>query len=152
MNKLERSAYDKSKKEFLQVGKGKYLYRNNTNATLILPKISIDNIKALEKNQTFIGDDYFMFMVKTNELKIVKNLEEKEEVKKEDIEMEEKKLILDQPDQITTNGKLEHVVKEEGCNNCCDKNSVKKENKNNEPKENVLINENPIDGIKIIMN
>ena len=54
------------------------------------------------------------------------------------------KLILDQPDQITNQGKIEHVVAD-------NQKALIKENDASKNEENVLITENPIDGLEIIL-
>jgi hypothetical protein len=52
-------------------------------------------------------------------------------------------LILDQPDVITSNGKVEQTVLD-------DSSIIKKENENKNKKE-VLLTEQPIDGVEIII-
>jgi hypothetical protein len=58
--------------------------------------------------------------------------------------MTEQKLILDQPDTITNKGKIEHVVANDqplqSLNDAC---AAK-------PNKDILISENPLDGIAII--
>jgi hypothetical protein len=147
LNRFEKAELNRQKKEFHSKGKGKYLYKNNTKGSLILPKPGIDNIKFLDEGKTFIGDDYFMFMVReTNELRLVKVIESEDNPKEEE-KMSNEKLILDQPDQITTDGKVEHVVTDSEV-------EIIKKNESSEknPEEVQLINESPLEGIKIIKN
>ena len=79
-----------------------------------------------------------MILVKNHDLKIVKDISK--EIKKE-VKMEQK-LILDQPETITTKGIVEHIVEKPI------------ENLNESPKKDiekdVLICEVPISGVVII--
>ena len=65
---------------------------------------------------------------------------------KKENNMNENKLILDQPDTVTSKGKVEHVVDENTpVQNINDNNDV------DAKKADVLLNESPIDGLEIIL-
>ena len=69
-----------------------------------------------------------------------------QEIKTEEIEpMNEKKLILDQPDMVTSRGTVEHVVD--------DMSPLKnlRDSVDNKQQKDILLNENPMDGIEIII-
>lgn len=63
--------------------------------------------------------------------------------RKENMTPKQKKLVLDQPDKITTEGKVEHVVKEDGTRQLNDHDGSK------QPKPDVLLNEHPVGEIII---
>lgn len=105
--KLERSIEKKETIAYVQKGTGLFLFRNkNKTASLELPKPSKDGKKWIEPNGTWEGDSYFLSMV-PKEATVVKSLVETKEVKMEE------KLILDQPDQVTKEGKIEHKIKDD---------------------------------------
>jgi hypothetical protein len=106
-SKIERNQIKKEYIEYHQKGEGLYLFKNRSNvASLELPKHSSDGKKWVEPNETWEGDNYFFKMI-PKEAILIKTISEP---KKETVM--ENKLILDQPDQITTKGKVEHVVPE----------------------------------------
>jgi len=146
LSKYEAKEYRKKKLEHALHGEGLYVYRNASKADLLLPKPAKNGVKLVGPGKEFQGDSYFMEMVKTNAIRLVKTLITPEQ---ERGLMAEEKLILDQPDTVTTQGKVEHVVtqtnpqvkpltEEKGCCGNC------KENKE------VLINEDPMDGVDIL--
>lgn len=49
----------------LMAGEGVYIYENNTDADLSLPKPSIEGFKMIGPRKRFKGDSYFMNLVKT---------------------------------------------------------------------------------------
>jgi hypothetical protein len=106
LNRYERQAENKLKVKAALTGKGLYEYRNRTKGDLNLAKPANNGVKEVPPGCTFIGDDYFMFMInETHEVSLVRTIEQPKE-----IVMEEKVLIVDQPDCITAEGKIEHVV------------------------------------------
>lgn len=124
-------------------GKGLYLYRNNTNADITLPKPTNSGIRTVAPGKEFQGDNYFMQLVKQGLLRLVKELQSPEN-QNEGVKMEEK-LILDQPDTINNKGKVEHVVSK----------VVKQINENDKDDEqiDVLLNEKPVEsGFLIVEN
>ena len=118
-----------------------YLFRNRSSvASLELPKISADGKKWIEPGKTWKGDSYYLSMV-PKEAILVESLCEgaKEEVKMND------KLILDQPDQITSSGRVEHAVTDDSLpiNETSPQEEVSK-------KRERLITEDPLAGVTII--
>ncbi len=57
-------------------GKGSYLFENNTRGTLNLPRPTKDGVSFVRLGGQFIGDSYYMLLVKTGDIRLVKNLEE----------------------------------------------------------------------------
>lgn len=138
--KLEKTIEKKERIEYLQKGTGLFLFRNkNKNASLELPKKSKDGKKWVEPNGTWEGDSYFLSMI-PKEATLVKSLTENQP-KKEETKMEEK-LILDQPEQVTKEGKIEHKIKKDLPLNEVDP-------QNNENTE-TLLTEDPLAGVTII--
>lgn len=135
-NRLQKKILNKERMRRNLTGKGLFIYRNNTNGDLTLPKPDVDGNKTVAPRATWKGDDYFMFMVKTHEATLVETLQ--------GVEMD--KLILDQPDQVTEKGQVEHVVVRETkpINEVFPEDEVEQKR--------VLINERPIDGVEIILN
>lgn len=105
-NRLERKMLKKEAIAYHQAGTGVFVFRNKNNASLELPKISLDGKKWIEPNQTWKGDSYFFSMV-PQDATLVEVITPKEGVKMPE------KLVLDQPDQITMEGKVEHIVDSE---------------------------------------
>ena len=112
VNKLERIQQKKQALEYYQNGIGLYLFRNRSSiASLDLPKISKDGKKWVQPNETWEGDSYYLSMV-PREAVIVRVIEEPNSTclnENKENKVEEK-LILDQPDQITNTGKVEHSL------------------------------------------
>lgn len=116
-------------------GEGVYIYQNNTNGELSLPKAALDGRKRIGVKGTFKGDSYFMSLVKPpmNLLKLIEIVNERK--------IMEETLILDQPDRITREGKTEQVQKTKKMN------LVETENL---PSTDVLLLEDPMGGVEII--
>jgi hypothetical protein len=91
-------------------GEGIYLYRNNTNADLTLPRPTKSGLRSVGPGKEFQGDNYYMQLVKTGFCRLVKEIQSPQQALAE-ANMQQDKLILDQPDMITEQGKVEHVVK-----------------------------------------
>lgn len=123
------------------VGARLYIYRNNTGKTLLLPKKSKKGEIEIEPNGEFEGDDYFMQMVQNNTLLVVKEI-----VQEENTTMQEK-LILDQPETVTQQGVVEQVVVDE--KNPNNKKKKKKNVNENETQTDVLLTEDPLEGVTI---
>lgn len=139
VSKIERTAEKKRIIEHRQHGEGLYLFRNrNSSASLELPKPSKDGRRWVDPSGTWEGDDYFMSMV-PREAILVKVISEpnKEEVKMEN------KLILDQPDQVTKAGKVEHKLRDD-----LPINETAPEAKAEEKER--LLTEDPLAGVTII--
>jgi hypothetical protein len=147
INKEERSKMKKENLENSQKGSGLFVFKNkNSQASLQLPKISFDGKRWVEPNQTWKGDSFYFTMV-PKEAILVKTLISPDQEKEN--KMNEQKLLLDQPDQITQEGKIEHVTETE---NVTLNETTKKKKKTNEnvKKEDLLMTEEPIAGVTII--
>lgn len=139
-----------SKRELIehrQQGNGLFIFRNKSrNATLRLPKPGTNGETWVDAYNPKIpgsgewqGDSYFLSMIPT-EAVLVKTLRSQDEDKK----MNEEKLILDQPDMVTNKGKVEHVV--------ANPRKVLTETpvEENAEVKDVLLTEDPLDGITIL--
>jgi hypothetical protein len=91
-------------------GEGLYLFRNNTNADLTLPRPTKTGARIIGPKKEFQGDNYYMQLVKTGLLRLVKEIQSPEQQHAASEVQVEQKLILDQPDMITEQGKVEHVI------------------------------------------
>ena len=143
LSKYEAREYRKKKMEHQLKGEGLYIFRNASKADLYLPKPAANNVKSVPPGGEFQGDSYFMELVRTNQARLVRTLITPEESRK--MKMEEK-LIVDQPDMVTTKGKVEHVVVTPQAKPL---NEVEKKCESTKPSE-VLINEDPMDGVDIL--
>lgn len=138
-SKIERADQKRKAVEYHQAGTGMYVFRNRSPvASLELPKTSADGKKWVEPGQTWRGDSYYMSMV-PREATLVESLGE---TKKEEAKMEDR-LILDQPEQITSAGKVEHEAVDELPK------IVESSPKDKNYKER-LITEDPLAGVTII--
>ena len=70
--------------------------------------------------------------------------EKQEQLLEEETMANEKKLLLDQPDIITEQGKIERVVAEP-------QQTLNDSTETHQKKPDVLLNENPLDGVEIIL-
>lgn len=144
-NKLEKKEVRAQVLENVLHGEGLYLYRNNTGADLTLPRPTKSGIRIVGPNKEFQGDNYYMQLVRQGFLRLVKELQSPEsEQTKTEVNMSQDKLILDQPDMITEQGKVEHVVSK----------PVEKMNETQqdaEAKPDVLLNEGPVEGGFVIV-
>lgn len=150
MNYYERKEYNKNKFITSLAGSGVYVYRNKTTADLVLPKPSLNGLSMIGPGQEFQGDSYFQSML-GKELSLVRVISSNDdhiiekENNQEELKMnEEQVLILDQPDIINDEGKVEHVIKN---------NKKPKKQKNvKEETENAdfLLTEDPVSQIIVI--
>ena len=127
-------------------GEGLYLFRNNTNADLTLPRPTKSGIRNILPGKEFQGDNYYMQLVRHGLLKLVKELQSPEQQKaiSEGVILEQK-LILDQPDTVTNHGKVEHVVE-------TPKQKINESKATKEKQVDILINEDPVEGGFVIVN
>lgn len=136
MTRFEKSEQRATKLEEALAGSGLYLYENRSrHADLTLPRPTKSGLRVIGPKKQFQGDDYYMQLVRTGSLRLIKELQSPQQ----EAAMKEEKLILDQPGTVTTAGPVEHVVQpaqplplSEG------------EAKGATPPD-VLINENPVD-------
>ena len=130
-------------------GAGMYLFENSSaQATLNLPRATKSGIRTIGPKQQFQGDDYYMQLVRSGQLRLIKTLQSPQQEAQaqltEGVVMQNEKLILDQPETITEHGHIEHVVDKSGPMQ--DLNETK-----DGKKPDVLINEAPVnDGFMII--
>lgn len=144
-----------------EVGTGRFVYRNQTKGDLMLPKAAEGGNKGpIPPGETWVGDSYFMYMVKTtNEASLVEDLNAITEPALHNIEAEKEltdillkeennmvKLILDQPDRITTEGRVELVTAPSKIM------PLNEEPTDPTKQKDVLLTEDPMEGIQIILN
>jgi len=146
-NKYEKKEIRRANIEKAMGGEGLYLYENHSPADLTLPRPTKSGVRLVGSKQQFQGDNYYMQLVRTGHLRLIKELQspEQERAVVENMENAEEKLILDQPDTITEHGKVEHVVD--------DTVPLKKldESEDDAIKPDVLLNETPAaDGFVIV--
>lgn len=126
--------------EAAQRGTGRFIYENNTKGDLMLPRPTAAGIRRVGYKMQFEGDDYYMSLVRSHDLRLIKAIE----TPKQEQQVMDEKLLTEQPDVVTTEGTVEFVKS--------DKSQVKLNE--NEPHKNavsdVLINESPMAGIELI--
>lgn len=140
----------RKKREDALKGDGEYLFVNNTRGELNLLKKPIKspipmNPCVIPPGQTFVGDSYFLNLQRSGEVRLIEVL--KPAANERTGIMEEKKLILDQPNRFTNQGQTEQVVPDE------DKN-VKPLIENQPQKQSAsdkLIVEDPLEGVEILL-
>jgi hypothetical protein len=119
MRYLKKQSKEKKRErlENLMSGTGLYLYENNTDADLSLPKPSLEGFKSIGPRKRFKGDSYFMSLVKTplcllrliEEIETENNTVAVEEEKKE--EKKEVKLINSKRSKKSKKSKRNKKVK-----------------------------------------
>lgn len=143
-NKLEKKQMQSAALAEAMKGEGLYLYENRFDADLTLPRPTKSGLREVGPRAQFQGDNYYMQLVRNGQLRYIKELiSPEQERKSQEQAMNEEKLILDQPDTITEQGKVEHVPAtpppaplNEG---------------DGEEQQDVLINESPVeDGFVIV--
>jgi hypothetical protein len=126
-----------------QQGEGLYVFKNRTQGTLFLSKPTATGKRTVEPNETWEGDDYYLKTMVPREAIVVSVLKQPNQPE-ENQAMNEEKLILDQPDKVTSEGKIEHVVA---------KNKPINENMPANPSQTeVLLTEDPLEGVEIVLN
>ena len=140
LSRHEKHALAAQKRFDAAQGYGKFLYQNNTSGDLMLPRANAKGQNRIGHKQQFEGDDYFLQMVKTNDLKLIKVIQTKDQ----QMVMEHmERLLTEQPPVVTDEGVVEFVKQ--------GKAKKLNENKpNGEEMQDVLLNESPMDGIEII--
>lgn len=138
VTRYEAIAKQKEKVAYYQAGKGLYVFRNNTRGSLSLSKPSQSGEKTILPNQEWIGDDYFMNLVRTNEARLVREIESAHTEK----DTMEEKLILDQPTKFTQNGTVEHVISQSSQTN-----EIVEEKDEGDR----LLTEDPLEGVEILL-
>jgi len=124
-------------------GEGTYVFRNNTSGDLMLTKPANDGRKSIPSKGEWEGDNYFMRYAECGEATLVRIIElPEEEIKGKEMN---DKLILDQPDQVTVEGKVEQVMTIDA------EAEVSITETGEQTKKDVLINEDPLEGVEIIL-
>jgi hypothetical protein len=141
-NKYEKKEVRAETMRTVQQGAGLYLFENRLNGDLTLPRPTKSGVRIVGPKQQFQGDNYYMQMVRTGELRLIKELVSPE--RQQEQLMEEQKLILDQPERVTNKGQTEHVV-----DNSTPRQKLNERNDEDQP--DVLLNESPADDGFIIV-
>jgi hypothetical protein len=129
-------------------GTGRFVFENNTDGDLNLPKATDNGLRNIGPRKRFEGDSYYMNWVgpPMNLLRLIEEVVP-QRPEKEITVTEEKKLILDQPDTVNNQGKIEHVVTDD----VVPQQSLNDSTDSNQKKPDVLLNESPVDGVEIIL-
>lgn len=143
VNKYTLREMKRKKMEDAMKGDGQFLFVNNTRGELSLMKKPIRGMNPVPPGQTFVGDSYFFNLMRTGDVRLIETIVPS--AVKEEI-MPEKKLLLNQPDRFTDKGKTEHVVPGDKSVNTLNENQPKSA----PPKSDVLLTEDPLDGVEII--
>lgn len=150
LNKYEKNMMRAQKRLSGLSGKGIYVFRNNTSGDLFLPRKTKSGVTRVAIGQEFQGDDYYMYMVHNNELRLVRTIQTPEQQQQSLHEATEQamdhKLITEQPPVVTTEGTVEYVQKQEQNQKPLNENRPHANNASPE----VLLNENPLEGVEII--
>lgn len=131
-NKYEKAEVRRDMLEKAYHGEGLYLYENHTQADLTLPRPTASGLRVIGSKQQFQGDNYYLQLVRSGLLRMIKELQSPEQERA--AMLQEERLILDQPDTITAQGRVEHVI---------EKKVQKLNESDNDPQEEVLLNEGP---------
>lgn len=144
-NKYEKEEVRSQMLEAALHGEGLYLYRNANDATFNLPRPTKSGLKVVGPKAEFQGDNYYMQFVRSGLLRLIKEIQSPEQQRAaNEVKVAEEKLILDQPDMITEQGKVEHVVNKTK--------PVQKLNESDkEKKPDILLNEGPVEGGFVIV-
>jgi len=150
LNQYQRMADLKARTEYYQHGEGLYVFRNKTGGTLELPKPTPSGRTHVGADQEWQGDNYYMKLVQAHEAVLVKVLLTPDQTmamkKEKEKPMNEEKLILDQPERVTQEGTVEQVVQDEK-----KKKPLNETPAEGQPQGDVLINEDPMEGVDILM-
>lgn len=147
LNKIEKRDINLKRVKNNLIGSGIYIYENNTNSDLALPKPAINGQMSIAPKKRFEGDSYFLSLVghPNHLLRLIEEITPKDglaivhNIKENNMSQQ---LILDQPDSITTNGKIERVV--------TDPCKVINDSQQSIESPEILLNESPIEGLEII--
>lgn len=149
LTRQEKRTMQKEKLQNSLCGTGSFIFENNTDGDLNLPKATKCGLRNIGPRKRFEGDSYYMKWVGSpmNLLKLIEEIKEviPQTLEKENVMKEEKKLILDQPDTVNNQGKIEHVVADAPQQNLNDNTDPEQKN------QDILLNESPVDGVEIIL-
>lgn len=138
----------RQKRENALKGDGEYLFVNNTRGDLNLAKKPIKNTHVgnpcvIPPGQTFVGDSYFLNLMRAGEIRLIEVLKPAANERNET--MTDQKLILDQPNRFTNQGQTEHVVPEDNVRPLIENQPQK------QPVNDKLIVEDPLEGVEILL-
>jgi hypothetical protein len=71
-----RKAQQLAKRDHDMSGAGSFLFQNNTAGSYQLPRPTASNVRNIPHKGQFVGDDYYMQLVQSGELRLVKKLAE----------------------------------------------------------------------------
>lgn len=149
-NKYEKKEVRAQQIENALHGEGLYLFRNSTKGDLTLPRPTKSGLRTIGPGKEFQGDSYYMQLVKQGHCRLIKEIQspEQQQAVLNEANMEEK-LILDQPDIITEQGKVEHVVPKTPPVQKIDENLPAQKTNGKKP-EDFLLNETAGEGFVIV--
>jgi hypothetical protein len=159
VNRYEKKILRAQKRQDALKGEGVYVYRNNTSGDLYLPRPTKSGIKHIGVNEVFQGDSYYMFMVEKGELRIVEVIQSAQDARNqanqasqvqplyEAVNTMHDKLITEQPPTVTNEGTVEYTVQDSQPQQKPLNETPKQDQK--QPQD-ILLNENPLDGVEII--
>lgn len=141
----------RKKREDALKGDGEYLFVNNTRGDLNLEKKPIKSPHpgmpcVIPPGQTFVGDSYFLRLQRSGEVRLIEVL--KPAANERTGIMEDKKLILDQPNRFTNQGQTEHVIPDDKALKPLIEN---KPAHAQQPAVDKLITEDPLEGVEILL-
>lgn len=148
-NRFERAENRKAKIADALKGEGVYVFANNTKGDLQLAKppikggVRVGSMTLIPRGAQFQGDSYFLSMLRTNELRLIETLISPED-QRSNI-MQEQKLLLNQPDRVTTKGTVEQVVP------CQPPQALNEGQPSSRQPQDILINEDPMSGVEIVL-
>jgi hypothetical protein len=148
VNKYTLREMKRQKREDSLKGDGEYLFVNNTRGDLNLEKKPIKSPHpgmpcVIPPGQTFVGDSYFLRLQRSGEVRLIEVL--KPAANERTGIMEDKKLILDQPNRFTNQGQTEHVVPDEALKPLIENKPAQ------QPAVDKLITEDPLEGVEILL-
>jgi hypothetical protein len=117
-------------------GEGLYIFQNITGADLMLPRPTKAGRRTVGPREKFIGDSYY---------KTMKDVACLQEVQSEmtTSNQQEQTLLTEVPPTVTHNGKVEYIQKQPGIKPI-------NENEKNKVPVDVLLTEQPLEGIRIM--
>lgn len=113
-------------------GEGMYVFENNLKGDLYLPRPTQSGRRFVRKGEQFLGDSYYFSMLRTNELKLVREVAP---------QASQQKLLTEQPPVVTNEGTVEFVQ---------DQPKTQYNEGKGGPQPDVLLTESPVGGIKVI--
>jgi len=143
-NKYQRRENHKKELAKNLHGEGTYIFENASDkADLTLPRPTKSGVRRVGPKGRFQGDSYYFGMVRSNELRLIDTIQTPEAER--EANMQQQKLILDQPDIVKEEGRVEHVLPLKKKTPLHEGDGAK------QPEPEVLISEDPMSGVEIIM-